>query len=122
MDYPGAQQEQGLLVFRYDSPLFFANAEDFLRRARGALSKSHGTRWMLVNVEAVNEADITGLDALAELVDDCQRRGIQLGLVRVKSELMVELQAHGVLNTIGDAYVFQTMPTAIDAFRASTPD
>lgn len=122
VDYPGAQQEQGLLVFRYDSPLFFANAEDFLRRARGALSKSHGTRWMLVNVEAVNEADITGLDALAELVDDCQRRGIQLGLVRVKSELMVELQAHGVLKTIGDAYVFQTMPTAIDAFRASTSD
>jgi len=120
VDYPGAQQEPGLLVFRYDSPLFFANAEDFLRRARAALNGSHGTQWMLVNVEAVNEADITGLDALAELVDDCHRRGLRIGLVRVKSELMAQLRAHGVLNAIGDDSVFQTMPTAVDAFRAST--
>lgn len=120
VDYPQARQEPGLIVFRYDSPLFFANAEDFLRRARRALGKADGVRWMLVNVEAVNEADITGLDALAELVTDCQREGVRIGLVRVKSELMAELRAHGVLDDIGEDYIFQTMPTAVDAFRAAT--
>jgi len=122
IDYPQAHEEPGLLVFRYDSPLFFANAENFLRRARHALDREPDARWMLLNVEAVSEVDITGLDALAELVADCQREGVRIGLVRVKSELMAELRAHGVLDDIGEDYIFQTMPTAVDAYRAAQPD
>jgi MFS superfamily sulfate permease-like transporter len=122
VDYPSAQEEPGLLVFRYDSPLFFANAEDFLRRARRALDSNPDARWMLVNVEAVSEVDITGLDSLAELLDECQRREIRLGLVRVKSELMDALAKHGVLQDIGREFVFQTMPTAVDAYRAAERD
>ena len=122
VDYPSAQEEPGLLVFRYDSPLFFANAEDFLRRARRALDSNPDARWMLVNVEAVSEVDITGLDSLAELLDECQRREIRLGLVRVKSELMDALAKHGVLQDIGREFVFQTMPTAVAAYRAAERD
>ena len=119
-DYPSAHQEPGLLVFRYDSPLFFANAEDFLRRARGALEVDRSVRWMLINVEAVSEVDITGLDALQELVDECERRGVTIGLVRVKSELLTALRNHGLLARIGSDFIFQTMPTAVAAFHRST--
>lgn len=121
-DYPAAHQEPGLLVFRYDSPLFFANAEDFLRRARRALVSDTNTRWMLINVEAVSEVDITGLDALQELQRECVDRGVRLGLVRVKSELLTALRDHGVLHDIGEEYVFQTMPTAVDAYRSAAQD
>ncbi|HEV8025014.1 MAG TPA: sulfate permease [Candidatus Nanopelagicales bacterium] len=121
-DYPAAHQEPGLLVFRYDSPLFFANAEDFLRRARRALVSDTKARWMLINVEAVSEVDITGLDALQELQRECADRGVRLGLVRVKSELLVALRDHGVLHAIGEEYVFQTMPTAVDAYRSAAQD
>jgi high affinity sulfate transporter 1 len=119
IDYPQAQQEPGLVVFRYDSPLFFANAEDFLRRARGAVRDHPETRWFLVNVEAVSEVDITGLDALSELHEFCAQRGIRLGLVRAKSELLHELRRHGLLEEIGEDAVYQTMPTAIAAYRAA---
>lgn len=119
IDYPNAQQEPHLLVFRYDSPLFFANAEDFLRRARAALADHPDTRWLLLNVEAVSEVDITGLDSLDELRGDCEAAGVRLGLVRVKSELLKDLENHGVLAAIGPKYVFQTMPTAVDAYRAA---
>ena len=118
IDYPLATQEPGLVVFRYDSPLFFANAEDFLRRARTALDAHREARWFLVNVEAVSEVDITGLDALAELREMCDERGVRFGLVRAKSELLEALLRHGLLDEIGEEYIFQTMPTAVAAFRA----
>ena len=121
-DYPEAMQEPGLVVFRYDSPLFFANAEDFLRRARAALGEHPETRWFLVNVEAVSEVDITGLDALSELHALCSQRGIHLGLVRAKSELLEELRRHGFLALIGEASIYQTMPTAVAAYRTAFPD
>lgn len=119
-DYPQADREPGLVVFRYDSPLFFANAEDFLRRARAAVLDHPDARWLLVNVEAVSEVDITGLDALSELHDFCHERGIHLGLVRAKSELLDELRRHGLLDRIGADAVYQTMPTAVTAYREAT--
>ncbi len=122
IDYTQAHEEPGLLVFRYDSPLFFANAENFLQRARHALDREPDAQWMLLNVEAVSEVDITGLDSLGELVDECQRRDVRLGLVRVKSELMEALDKHGILQRIGPDFIFQTMPTAVDAYRAAQPD
>lgn len=117
VDYPHAHQEPHLLVFRYDSPLFFANAEDFLRRARSALAAYPETRWLLINVEAVSEVDITGLDALEELRRECEDQGIRLGLVRVKSELITALAQYGILRSLGSEFIFQTMPTAVDAYR-----
>ena len=120
-DYPEAVQEPGLVVFRYDSPLFFANAEDFLRRARAALREQPDARWFLVNVEAVSEVDITGLDSLSELQAFCSQRGVHLGLVRAKSELIDELRRHGFLALIGETSVYQTMPTAVAAYREANP-
>jgi sulfate permease, SulP family len=119
VDYPHAEQEPGLVVFRYDSPLFFANAEDFLRRARSAVRDHPEAHWFLVNVEAVSEVDITGLDALGELREFCAQQGIRLGLVRAKAELLKELRRHGLMRVIGEDAVYQTMPTAIAAYRAA---
>lgn len=119
IDYPHAAVEPGLVVFRYDSPLFFANAEDFLRRARAALDAHPESRWFLVNVEAISEVDITGLDALQELRDMCDERDVRFGLVRAKSELIEALRRHGLLTEIGEEFIFQTMPTAVVAFRAA---
>ena len=78
-------------------------------------------RWFLVNVEAVSEVDITGLDALSELQAFCSQRGVHLGLVRAKSELLDELTRHGFLALIGETSVYQTMPTAVAAYREANP-
>ena len=64
-DYPTAELMAGLLVYRYDSPLFFANAEDFRRRALAAVEQTGGpVEWFVLNTEANVEVDITGVDAL----------------------------------------------------------
>ena len=71
-DYPQARTIPGLLVYRYDSPLFFANAEDFRRRALAAVDAAARTRsrWFVLNTEANVEVDITALDAVDALRRD----------------------------------------------------
>ena len=76
-DYPQAHLEPGLLVYRYDAPLFFANAEDFRRRAIAAVDANPGpVRWFVLNAEANVEVDLTALDAVDSLRQELNRRGI----------------------------------------------
>lgn len=117
-DYPRARTIPGLVVFRYDSPLFFANAEDFERRALDAVEEARPpARWLLLNAEGIIEVDITGLDALADLCRRCQQKGVVVAVVRAKSELLEEMQRHGVADVIGAERFFPTLPTAVAAYR-----
>ena len=63
-DYPEAQRIPGLVVYRYDAPLCFANADDFRRRAMAAVHNAPTpVSWLLLNTEAIVELDITAADA-----------------------------------------------------------
>lgn len=121
-DYPDARPVPGLVVYRYDSPLFFANAEDFHRRALAAADDSPTpVRWLLLNTEANVEIDITAIDALDALREDLAARGIVLALARVKQDLRDDLEAAGFLERLGPGRVFYTLPTAVEAFKKESP-
>ena len=118
-DYPDAEPVPGLLVYRYDAPLCFANAENFRRRALAALdTEPEPPRWFLLNAEANVEIDSTAAETLEALHAELQRRGIVLALARVKQDLRRDLQAAGLLDSIGDDRIFMTLPTAVAAFQA----
>jgi MFS superfamily sulfate permease-like transporter len=122
-DYPDARPVPGLVVYRYDSPLFFANAENFHRRALAAADDAPTpVRWFLLNAEANVEIDITAIDALDALREELRARGIVLALARVKQELRDDLEAAGFLDRLGPGRVFYTLPTAVEAFRTESPD
>ncbi len=117
-DYPQAHTIPGLLVYRYDSPLFFANAEDFRRRALAAVDEQEdAVRWFVLNTEANVEVDITALDAVDALRLELTRRGIVFALARVKQDLMDDLDAYGLTKSVGADLVFPTLPTAVAAYR-----
>ena len=118
-DYPGARTVPGLVVFRYDAPLFFANADDFRARAVAALGSTADPRWLLLNMEAVVEVDVTAADALIGLCDELAQRGVVLAIARTKHEVLEDLVRAGFIGRIGTEHVFATLPTAVDAFRAS---
>jgi SulP family sulfate permease len=124
-DYPEAIEIPGLVIYRYDSPLFFANAEDFKRRALAAVDRQDGqVRWFVLNVEANIEVDITALDALESLRSTLAARGIVVALARVKRDLLDDLEASGLADAIGHNHLYPTLPTALiayDAWRASMP-
>ncbi|MFF4733923.1 SulP family inorganic anion transporter [Streptomyces mirabilis] len=117
-DYPQARTVPGLLVYRYDSPLFFANAEDFKRRALAAVDRHEGpVDWFVLNTEAIVEVDITALDAVDALRQELEQRHIVFALARVKQDLRDDLDAFGLTEAIGTDRIFPTLPTALAAYR-----
>lgn len=116
-DYPTATQVPGLVVYRYDAPLVFANAANFLTRALRALEESPTpVEWFVLNVEANVEVDLTSVDTLAELRDLLRRRGVEFALARVKQDLRVDLAAAGLLDEVGEDRLFATLPAAVSAY------
>lgn len=116
-DYPTARQVQGLVVYRYDSPLFFANADNFRRRALEALEEGEGEpEWFVLNAEAINEIDLTALDALESLRAALAERWVTFALARVKHELAADLARVGFTERIGEQHVFATLPSAVHAY------
>lgn len=118
-DYPDARIVPGLVVYRYDAPLCFANAEDFRRRALEAIDQmDQPTRWFVLNAEANVEVDMTAIEALDQVRQDCLRRGIVFAMARVKQDLREALAAGGVLDEIGQDRLYMTLPTAVAAYQA----
>ena len=118
-DYPDSQPVEGLVVFRYDSPIFFANADDFSARAKQAIDRSpHPIRWFLLNAEANTEMDLTAVDALEKLRVDLESQGIRFAMARVKQNLSRSLAPTGLIKSVGKQYVFTTLPTAVRAYAA----
>jgi hypothetical protein len=101
-----------------DSPLFFANAEDFRRRALAAVDAQSGSvRWFVLNMEANVEVDITALDAVEAVRRELEARRIVFALARVKQNLLDDLQAFGLAGKVGPQRIFPTLPTAVAAYE-----
>jgi len=121
-DYPDAKPVPGLVVYRYDSPLFFANVEDFKRRALASLdTRPEPVEWFLLNPEANVQIDITAVDALDELREELTRRGVVFAMARVKQDLRDDLDAAGFVDRLGEDHVFMTLPTAVQARLGQGP-
>lgn len=117
-DYPEAELIPGLVVYRYDAPLFFANAEDFRERALAAVAEADGpVEWFVLNAEAQVDPDLTAVDALEQLRRELTARGIVFAMARVKSDLRDDLVAAGFVDRVGTDRIFPTLPTAVAAFR-----
>ncbi|MFC9962660.1 SulP family inorganic anion transporter [Nocardia ignorata] len=124
-DYPDAKPIPGLVIYRYDAPLCFANAEDFRKRALGAVDwwgerGEEPVRWFVLNAEANVEVDLTALDAVEQVRAELVSRGVVFAMARVKHDLRDDLDASGLTERIGPDRLFPTLPTALDAFRSDT--
>ncbi|MFN9385366.1 MAG: SulP family inorganic anion transporter [Cyanobacteriota bacterium] len=118
-DWPGGSTVPGLVLYRYDAPLCFANANDFESRALAAIAAEvEPVQWFVLNAEAIIELDITAADMLAELAQELQQRGIRFAMTRVKQGLFHELERAGLVARLGFDAFYPTIPVAVAAFRA----
>lgn len=119
--HPEAVTIPGLVLYRFDAPLFFANAELFARRVTNALAaRSEPTRWVVVAAEPMTDIDTTGAEVLERLLADLESRGIALAFAELKGPVKDRLRSYGLYDRVGDARFFPTIGTAVDGYIAAT--
>jgi high affinity sulfate transporter 1 len=119
--YPDAQRIEGLVLFRWDAPLFFANAEAFREAVEVAVDAAPTpTSWVVVAAEPITDVDMTAADILDELLADLDRAEIQLRFAELKDPVKDWLRRYGFLQKLGEEAFFPTVGTAVAAYVAAS--
>src|SRR6516225_3660528 len=120
--YPDARLIPGLVLFRWDAPLFFANAELFHDRVLDAVAASPTpVLWIVVAAEPVTSVDVTAADAVCELDDDLQAAGIDLCFAEMKDPVKDKLKRFGLFTRFGEQNFFATLGEAVNAYLRTHP-
>ena len=116
--YPNAGLIPGLVLFRWDAPLFFANAELFHERIRNAIVQSPTpVKWMVVAAEPVTSVDVTSADVLCDLDDELRAAGVSLYFAEMKDPVKDKLKRFGLYERFGDGRFFATVGEAVKTYR-----
>jgi high affinity sulfate transporter 1 len=119
--HPDAAQIPGLVLYRFDAPLFFANAELFARRVTDAVrARDDPTRWVIVAAEPMTDIDTTAAEILELLLDDLDARNVELAFAELKGPVKDRLRSYALYDRIGDDRFYPTLGTAIDGYLAAT--
>lgn len=122
-DWSGATTWPGLVIYRYDAPLCFANAENFKQRVVGAIAnETTPVQWFVLNTEAIINIDITAVDMLEELRQELSGQDITFGIARMKQDLYGQLRHTTFLQNIQPEHIFPTLPMVLSAFQTHYPD
>jgi len=115
--YPDARRIPGLVLFRWDAPLFFANAEFFKERVLDAVATSPTpVRWLVVAAEPVTSVDVTACDMVAELDQALHAQGIELCFAELKDPVKDKLKRFGLFAQLGENYFFPTIGVAVSHY------
>jgi MFS superfamily sulfate permease-like transporter len=120
--YPQARRIPGLVLFRWDAPLFFANAEVFHEHVLRAIAEAPTpTRWIVVAAEPVTDIDTTAAEVLSALDDELERAGIELCFAEMKDPAKERLKRYGLFAKLGAHLFFPTVGTAVDGYLEAHP-
>jgi len=119
---PGVQSEPGLVVFRYDASLFYANANAFVDDIQAVIEGAPDpVRWLVLDASTLDDVDYSAGIALGGLLDYLDHRGVVLAVARADSGLVETLETYGLRSRVPDDRMFANLDDAVDAFRASAP-
>jgi high affinity sulfate transporter 1 len=119
---PGAQSAPGLIIFRYDAELFYANANRFIDDIESLVDNAPDqVRWLILDAGGLDDIDYSAGIALAGLLDYLGSRQITFAMAEVDSSLVDTLRAYELLDRIGPDHVYDTVAEAIEAFRRDAP-
>ncbi|WP_030442347.1 SulP family inorganic anion transporter [Actinoplanes subtropicus] len=118
--HPAARRLPGLLIFRFDAPLIFANVRTFRDRIRGFMAADPALKWIIVAAEPITDVDTTAADTLEELDEELNARGISLVFAEMKSPVQQKIDRYQLTRTIDPAHFFPTVEEAVAAYRRET--
>jgi high affinity sulfate transporter 1 len=119
--HPSARLIPGLLLYRFDAPLFFANAGWFGRRVRRLVAEAaHPVRWVVVAAEPITDIDTTAADSLRQLLEELRAEQVTLAFAELKGPVKDRLRRYGLLEAVGPDRFFPTVGTAVDGYVEAT--
>jgi high affinity sulfate transporter 1 len=119
--HPTARRVPGLLLYRFDAPLFFANAGYFRRRVGRLVDEANPpVRWVVVAAEPITDVDTTAADTLRDLLSELRQEGVTLAFAELKGPVKDRLQRYGLYDAVGPDRFFPTIGTAVDAYVEAT--
>ena len=118
--YPDAEHLSGLAIYRFDGPLFFANATKFRAEIRRLAKAEPKPSWILIAAEPVTDVDTTAADMLTELDEALNAEGISLVFAELKDPVRRKIERYGLTRTIDPQHFFPTIDAAIATFRDET--
>jgi high affinity sulfate transporter 1 len=119
-EHVAAQQIPGVVVFRWEAPLFFANVGIFRRQVR-SLAAHEDDRWIVLQCEAVTDIDVTAAEMLEQLMAQLEQRGVHLIFVELRTRLREQLRRYGLFGTLEREYLFSSIDEALAAIDAHVP-
>jgi high affinity sulfate transporter 1 len=118
---PGAQSAPGLVVFRYDAELFYANASRFTDDVEAVIQAAPDkVRWLVLDCSSISDVDYSAGIALSGLITFVQAQGAHFAIVRADAHLLATLETYGVLDQFNPVNVFDTLDEAFAAYQVDT--
>jgi high affinity sulfate transporter 1 len=118
--HPDAQRLPGLVIYRFDAPLFFANAKTFRDEIRRLAKTDPPPAWIVIAAEPVTDVDTTASDVLEDLDEALNADGISLVFAELKDPVRRKIERYGLTRTIDPQHFFPTVEAAVTAFREQT--
>lgn len=119
--YPDARQIPGLILYRFDAPLFFANADVFRDRVRERMTAAQApVRWVVVAAEPITDIDTTAATMLDRLQEELAREGVTLAFTELKDPVRERLRRYGALVNVPEALFFPTVGAAVTGYLRAT--
>jgi SulP family sulfate permease len=115
---PGKETEPGLIVYRFGSDLFFANAYRFADQVRALMDCAPTPiRSFIVDASAITDIDYSAAQSICDLLDELARRGVRIVFARVSPYLRSDMDRHHITAAVGEKWIFATLHEAITAVR-----
>ncbi len=118
--HPDAEEIPGLVIFRFDAPLFFANARTFRDQIRRLAATDPRPRWILIAAEPITDVDTTAADMLVDLDEELNAAGTSLAFAELKEPVRAKLERYELIGPLNRDHFFETLDSAVDAFRHET--
>jgi high affinity sulfate transporter 1 len=115
--HPGAVQLPGVVVYRWEAPLFFANAGSF-REAIRRLAREQKPSWIVLQCEAVTDVDVSAAEMLEDLDNELNAAGIHLAFAELRSRLQELILHYGLLETLDRDHFYPTLESALEAIQS----
>jgi high affinity sulfate transporter 1 len=118
--YPHAELLPNCVIFRFDAPLFFANARTFREQLRALAARTPRPKWIIVASEPITDVDTTAADMLQALDEALNEQGINLVFAEMKDPVKEKIDRYELTKTIDPTHFYPTIDEAVDAFRELT--